>query len=51
MSRFQRGGFAGDLMGISTAAGGRISGMDTAGGTRTLRALVPMSEMLSYLSD
>ena len=43
--------FAGDLMGDLNSRRGRISGMDTAGGTQHIRALVPMSEMLSYLSD
>jgi elongation factor G len=43
--------FAGDLMGDLNSRRGRISGMDTTGGTQHIRALVPMSEMLSYLSD
>jgi elongation factor G len=43
--------FAGDLMGDLNGRRGRISGMDTQGGTQILRAVVPMSEMLSYQSD
>jgi len=43
--------FAGDLMGDLNGRRGRISGMDTQGGTQTIRAQVPMSEMLSYQSD
>jgi elongation factor G len=30
---------------------GRISGMDTKGGTQIIKAQVPMSEMLSYQND
>ena len=43
--------FAGDLMGDLNGRRGRISGMDTQGGTQILKAHVPMSEMLSYQSD
>ncbi len=43
--------FAGDLMGDLNGRRGRISGMDTQGGTQIIRAHVPMSEMLSYQSD
>jgi elongation factor G len=43
--------FAGDLMGDLNGRRGRISGMDTQGGTQILRASVPMSEMLTYQSD
>ncbi|HVY94038.1 MAG TPA: elongation factor G [Bryobacteraceae bacterium] len=43
--------YAGDLMGDLNGRRGRISGMDTQGGTQILRASVPMSEMLSYQSD
>jgi elongation factor G len=43
--------FAGDLMGDLNGRRGRISGMDTEGGTQIIRAQVPMSEMLSYQSD
>jgi elongation factor G len=43
--------FAGELMGDLNSRRGRISGMDSSGGTQQIRAHVPMSEMLSYLSD
>jgi len=43
--------FAGDLMGDMNGRRGRISGMDTKGGTQIIRAQVPMSEMLTYQSD
>ena len=43
--------YAGDLMGDLNGRRGRISGMDTQGGTQILRAHVPMAEMLSYQSD
>ena len=43
--------FAGDLMGDLNGRRGRISGMDTQGGTQILKAHVPMSEMLAYQSD
>src|SRR5689334_19031814 len=43
--------FAGDLMGDLNGRRGRISGMDTQGGTQIIRAQVPMAEMLSYQSD
>jgi len=43
--------FAGDLMGDMNGRRGRISGMDTKGGTQIVRAMVPMSEMLSYQND
>jgi elongation factor G len=43
--------YAGDLMGDLNSRRGRISGMDTQGGTQIIRALVPMAEMLSYQSD
>ena len=36
--------FAGDLMGDLNSRRGRISGMDTAGGTQHIRALVPMTQ-------
>src|SRR5271154_1270162 len=42
---------AGDLMGDLNGRRGRISGMDTQGGTQIIRAQVPMSEMLNYQSD
>jgi elongation factor G len=43
--------FAGDLMGDLNGRRGRISGMDTRGGTQIIRAQVPMSEMLNYQND
>jgi len=43
--------FAGDLMGDMNGRRGRISGMDTKGGTQVIKAQVPMSEMLSYGND
>lgn len=43
--------FAGDLMGDMNGRRGRISGMETKGGTQIVRATVPMSEMLTYQND
>jgi elongation factor G len=43
--------FAGDLMGDMNGRRGRISGMDTKGGTQIIKAVVPMAEMLNYLND
>lgn len=43
--------FAGDLMGDMNGRRGRISGMDTKGGTQIVRAMVPMAEMLTYQND
>ncbi|MCC7153814.1 MAG: elongation factor G [Bryobacterales bacterium] len=43
--------YAGDLMGDMNGRRGRISGMDTKGGTQMIKALVPMSEMLTYQND
>ena len=43
--------YAGDLMSDMNGRRGRISGMDTSGGTQIIRALVPMAEMLSYQND
>ena len=43
--------YAGDLMGDMNGRRGRISGMDTKGGTQIIRAQVPMSEMLNYQND
>ena len=43
--------YAGDLMGDMNGRRGRISGMDTKGGTQIIRAQVPMSEMLTYQND
>jgi elongation factor G len=38
-------------MGDLNGRRGRISGMDTRGGTQIIRAHVPMSEMLNYQND
>jgi elongation factor G len=43
--------YAGDLMGDMNGRRGRISGMDTKGGTQIIKANVPMSEMLNYQND
>ena len=43
--------YAGDLMGDLNGRRGRISGMDTQGGTQVIRAQVPMAEMLNYQND
>lgn len=43
--------YAGDLMSDLNGRRGRITGMDTNGGTQVIRAQVPMSEMLSYQND
>ncbi|HEY7334624.1 MAG TPA: elongation factor G [Bryobacteraceae bacterium] len=43
--------YAGDLMGDMNGRRGRISGMDTKGGTQVVRAQVPMAEMLNYQND
>jgi len=43
--------FAGDLMGDLNGRRGRITGMETRGGTQIIRAQVPMAEMLTYQTD
>ena len=43
--------YAGDLMSDLNGRRGRISGMDTKGGTQIVRAMVPMAEMLSYQNE
>ncbi len=43
--------YAGDLMSDMNGRRGRISGLDTKGGTQIIRAHVPMSEMLSYQNE
>jgi elongation factor G len=43
--------YAGDLMGDMNGRRGRISGMDTKGGTQIIKAQAPMSDMLSYQND
>jgi len=40
--------YAGDLMGDINSRRGRIGGMDTRGATTIIKAIVPMSEMLTY---
>jgi elongation factor G len=40
--------FAGDLMGDLISRRGRIGGMDTRGAMTIIKAIVPMSEMLTY---
>ena len=42
---------AGDLMSDFNGRRGRISGMDLKGTMQTIRAQVPMSEMLNYQND
>jgi elongation factor G len=43
--------FAGDLMSDFNGRRGRIAGMDVKGATQSIRAQVPMSEMLNYQND
>lgn len=43
--------YAGDLMGDLNSRRGRIQGMDTKGSNQTVKAEVPMSEMLTYAND
>ena len=43
--------FAGDLMSDFNGRRGRVSGMDLQGNMQTIRAQVPMSEMLNYQND
>jgi len=43
--------FAGDLMGDMNSRRGKIAGMDTKGSTQVVKAMVPMSEMLTYQND
>ena len=45
------GEFAGDLMSDFNGRRGRVAGMDLNGNLQTIRALVPMSEMLNYQND
>ena len=40
--------FAGDLMGDLNGRRGRIAGMETRGGSTSIKAQVPMAEMLTY---
>ncbi len=43
--------FAGDLMSDFNGRRGRVGGMDLSGHMQTIRAQVPMSEMLNYQND
>ena len=43
--------FAGDLMSDFNGRRGRVGGMNLNGNTQTIRAQVPMSEMLNYGND
>lgn len=43
--------FAGDLLGDLNSRRGRVAGMEVNAGSQTLKALVPMAEMLSYQND
>lgn len=43
--------YAGDLMGDMNSRRGRISGMDVKGPTQIIKAMAPMSEMLTYQND
>lgn len=43
--------FAGDLMSDFNGRRGRIAGMDLKGNMQTIRAQVPMAEMLNYQND
>ena len=43
--------FAGDLMSDFNGRRGRIAGMDMKGNMQSIRAQVPMSEMLNYQND
>jgi elongation factor G len=45
---FSPSDFAGDLMGDLNSRRGRIGGMDTRGAMTIIKAVVPMSEMLTY---
>jgi elongation factor G len=43
--------FAGAIMGDLNSRRGRISGMENKGGNTIVKAMVPMSEMLTYGTD
>ena len=43
--------FMGDVMGDLNSRRGRISGMDSKGGSQVIKAQVPMAEVLKYASD
>jgi elongation factor G len=40
--------YMGDLMGDLSSRRGQVQGLDTEGDRQTIRALVPMAEMLTY---
>ncbi len=43
--------YSGDIMGNLNSRRGRIQGMETKGGSTTVKAQVPLAEMLTYASD
>jgi elongation factor G len=43
--------FAGDLMSDFNGRRGRVAGMDLKGDCQSIKAMVPMSEMLNYQND
>jgi elongation factor G len=43
--------YSGDIMGNLNGRRGRIQGMEPKGGSTTIKAQVPLAEMLSYASD
>jgi elongation factor G len=43
--------YAGDIMGNLNGRRGRVQGMDAKGGSTTVKAQVPLAEMLTYASD
>jgi elongation factor G len=43
--------FMGDVIGDLNSKRGRVMGMDTQGKNQTIKAQVPMSEMLKYMPD
>src|SRR5213595_3806480 len=43
--------YTGDIMGNLNGRRGRVQGMDAKGGSTTVKAQVPLAEMLSYASD
>jgi len=43
--------YAGDIMGNLNGRRGRVQGMDRKGGSTTIKAQVPLADMLTYASD
>lgn len=43
--------FAGDLLGDFTSRRGKVAGMDINDGSQSIKAMVPIAEMLSYQND